>query len=258
MQPSFKLSGLLAACGLWFFTATTEASIVQSALAPGQIGISVTQLFAATPGDSIDSSLRPSAMAAPSQAIHLGTHTDLFAIGAPANYSEFWVRYQLDGSSYTSVTDPYTQPPAPATTRNAVTGELWLAFNGSTLTVDSSRINGDSTMALNRVNILPNPLSQQSFTNSFGSPFACDPQSQSGCAWNSTLNLAFLSVKDGTLYTSDIGFDVLFTEHVAEGVSVDRQYNIAPVPAPMAVWLMGSGLAGMFGLLRRRSAPSSA
>ena len=42
------------------------------------------------------------------------------------------------------------------------------------------------------------------------------------------------------------------TGHLGQGETEDYKINVAPVPVPGAVWLLGSGLLGLLGVRRKR------
>jgi len=51
---------------------------------------------------------------------------------------------------------------------------------------------------------------------------------------------------------TNIGLLITFSLTPGDSVSFTSNFDVAPVPVPAAVWLFGSGLLGLFGMLRRK------
>lgn len=51
---------------------------------------------------------------------------------------------------------------------------------------------------------------------------------------------------------TSIGILIQFSLTAGDSVSFTSNFDVVPVPVPAAVWLFGSGLFGLFGVLRRR------
>lgn len=261
-----------------------NATIVQSALAPNKIGISVEQLMATTAGNVAlpTTGNRPAAMANASKGINLGTNTDIFAIGTPLNYSEFWVRYTLDSSSSKNNSyilwddDSYEYT---VTENSSITGDLWLKFdinNQQFAAFDEQLMGTDIWYYENTSGTGFSPRTNQGNLNSLkgGSTGYPDYAGIAGsnaymyelsggcleCWYVTQLNLAFLELGwDGTkynLFTSSEGFAQIFKNDTNgygyTGELYSTTLNIAPVPVPAAAWLMGSGLIGLIGVARRQ------
>jgi hypothetical protein len=259
---------------------SANATIVQSALAPNKIGISVDQLMATTAGNVAlpTAGNRPAEMANASKGIHLGTNTDLFRIGFLTD--EYWVRYTLDTTSqnlhtYTSWDENGEVQISEST---PLTGHLWLSLDlanqqfamhddllSQSIFYDDGYNNegmfspiankGDLRALKGDGSGYPDYYSSPNSNTYFGVSGACIE-----CDHNATLNLAFLELSwNGTgydLFTTSQGFDQVFT-NTGRGFGYDNeQYstflNIAPVPIPAAAWLMSSALIGLIGISRRR------
>lgn len=254
-----------------------QGSIVRSSLFPPYAELSIPKLFLKPVHSTVinaalasDSTLRPYGMAAPSRAIHLGTNTDIFSVGTPTNTSEYWIRYTLDPSSYRSETnrpwnaDSQSFADSYSTTRTPITGELWFSYRNSVLSLKTSRLHdawvGGAWNSISTTSFM-NPT--QTLADKFVfSQFACDHTGSGGdpyngglgCEWNSEVNLSFLQLKNGELYASNKGFDMVFFEHAKEGETVNHQLNIAyaaPVPLPATLLLLCSGLIGAAGFSQR-------
>lgn len=258
-----------------------EAAQVQSALTANQVGKSVKQLMATTATTNIvlpTGAAKPAAMGNVVAGLHLGTNTDIFAVGTKSgfsiNTSEFWVRYTLDPSSHEYHRYRIWMDESSSESTSPVSGPLWLSFNLTTqsLNMYTEKLSGDLLEYGDTGNFSIHPAQDTTSTLKFGtwgdpdyqilpgtnanlSPGACIE-----CAFSWTLNLSFLQLSwNGSGYdlrTSAQGFDQIYTfsSEFSPHDNVDRYYaNIAPVPVPGALWLFGSSLLGL-ATLRRRTA----
>lgn len=257
-----------------------QAAQVQSALPTNQIGVSVKQLLGTTLTTNIAlpaAGDKPAGMGNAVAGIHLGTNTDIYAVGVRSGNtvyaSEFWVRYSLDASSNEYHQSLRWDEP-PWEYAGPVSGALWLSFNLNTqqLNMYTDKVVGNllqigksaefdihpgtGTTSTLRAGVSGDPdYVIAPYTNSSMQWAACIE-----CDFTYTLNLAFLQLYwTGSAYdlrTSAQGFDQVFTleSYFDFGLeeSTDRYYgNIAPVPVPAAAWLFGSGLLGLVTKRRR-------
>lgn len=52
---------------------------------------------------------------------------------------------------------------------------------------------------------------------------------------------------------SDIGIHMLFDLSAGDSVNFNTSFEVTPVPVPATLWLLGSGLIGLAGFIRRRN-----
>lgn len=273
------LLGLMLASG-------AEATQVQSSLAPSKIGITVNQLLNSTFATNIAlpaSGSKPAGMGNVVAGVHLGTNTDIFAVGTTSgfnvNATEFWVRYTLDSTSYEYSKRPDWENGGNDTTQTTlpVSGALWLSYNSTTglLKGYEDKLTAGSVFGYAYQPEFA-PYGNQGRLQTLSSRYSGDPDytvlpgTNSAPAWGMacvecgfqwTLNLAFLALDwNGSRYdlrTSAQGFDQVFafsSEWPSQRLADRSAANIAPVPVPGALWLFGSSLAGLVAIRRRRIA----
>ncbi|MBN2809134.1 MAG: PEP-CTERM sorting domain-containing protein, partial [Deltaproteobacteria bacterium] len=51
----------------------------------------------------------------------------------------------------------------------------------------------------------------------------------------------------------NFGSQIQATGYLSQGETEDYKINVAPVPVPGAVWLLGSGFLGLLGIRRKRN-----
>jgi hypothetical protein len=266
---------------IFFALNSANATLVQSALSPDKIGISVYQLMATTTGNVAlpTTNQLPSGINSQlTKGINLGTNTDLFTTAD----NKYWLRYSIDSSSVRSTHNPYEYDYEyggyPELSRESITGYLWLGigavswppntdvfmdfgklstplFQVQSTSLYFAGMNVQSPIARSlTANIHGDPDYYTSGNSTFNSPIIvcveCDEKVQ--------LNLSFLELRwDGggySLFTTNQGFDQVFTySRSYNGVPYEKiALNISPVPVPAAAWLMGSGLVGLICLHRRK------
>lgn len=196
------------------------------------------------------SALRPTAMGDALGAVNLGTGTDLFGVGfntSTGSFDEWWVRYTLDPAS----TYAYSLDSDPVIHSFNVTGELWVSFINGVVDVHADRMSGPwggYLGPLDTASLQPGLPLIQSFADTFGNPFACDP-ADGGCDYSSQLNLSFLGLQwNGLSYeltVTPLGNDLLFHEYAYEDGWQEYNLVLASVPVPAAAWLFGSALIGL-------------
>lgn len=259
-----------------------EAAQVESALPDYFVGVSVADLlgpFGISDVAAPSGAARPAGMGNAIAGVHLGTNTDIFAVGNTDDFgraSQFWVRYTLDSTSseYHSYTS-WENPGNPHEYRGPVSGSLWLSFDlgSQSLRMHTDKLSGELFKYSDIADISIDPgvgTISTLFAGGTGHP---DYQYLPGtnayflpgncieCQFEWTLNLAFLQLSwNGSGYdllTSAQGFDQIYTASSRfsfNDVVDEYQANIAPVPVPGALWLFGSSLAGLVAVNRRRSA----
>jgi len=263
-----------------------EAAQVQSALGANKIGISTQQLLSSTLSTNITlptSGNKPTTMGTVVAGIHLGTNTDLFAVGTKSgssvNASEFWVRYTLDASSNEFHQYQSSEYDPVQTSSSPISGSLWLSFNTTTQTFKAySEQLSKPNLFESGSQFLPydNQAAISALFNAgpgfsglpYPGPYAGTNSSINllsfciECDHESSLNLAFLELRwNGTgygLFTSAQGFDQVFlsTDTFSPYAEINSYaLNIAPVPLPGAIWLFSSGLLGLVATRRRKSTP---
>jgi hypothetical protein len=270
--------GLLLAGG-------AEAAPVQSSLTPNQVGITAKQLMSTSFTTNValpSGAAKPTTMGNVVAGVHLGTNTDIFAVGTKSgfsiNASEFWVRYTLDASSNATLTSLPCCEYEPQTTIQPITGSLWISFNQTTqvLSAYTSQLSSFTPFAYTGTSTLQrfdNPaVFNTLYSGGTGHPeYFSLPGSNANlyyltnpcieCNFETSLNLSFVELrKVGSryeLFTSAQGFNQVFVGEEACSIcnwSQTTALNIAPVPVPGALWLFGSGLAGIATVQRRRAA----
>ena len=58
--------------------------------------------------------------------------------------------------------------------------------------------------------------------------------------------------QNGIAVAWDFGDHISATGYLYQGETEDYRINVAPVPVPAAVWLLGSGLLGLIGVRRKK------
>jgi hypothetical protein len=257
-----------------------QATQVQSALPDYMTGMNVADLLWFYSDTAVPASThRPAAMGTATAGAHLGTNTDIFAVGSDFERpTEFWIRYTLDATSqeyhrYINWEDMFG--PSYEST-SSVNGELWVSFNTETqaLAMHTEKLEAGNLLEYSdtvNISLFPEQGTIDTLrSGSNGEPeYGYLPGTNATmlygacieCKFQWTLNLAFLQLSwNGSGYdllTSAQGFDQIyaFSSEFAPNDDVDRyRANIAPVPVPGALWLFGSSVAGLAAMRRRRIA----
>lgn len=209
---------------------------------------------------------KPSAMNSSAyRYVHIGTNTDLFIDASET----IWVAYNLDSSS--KRTEQYSNYDGSTYTSSIpLTGILWLSFNTGTqaFSIYPERVKDIDGYAANFYPQANQSQTQTLFYGHTGFPdYTAFPGNNASiepiflpcieCTYSTRLNLAFLELRavgsEYHLFASDKGHEnVLSIVESFDTYKTSYSFNIAPVPLPSSIWLLGSVLSCLLAIVKRR------
>lgn len=157
--------------------------------------------------------------------------------------------------------DPFIAGSFSITNTSTVTQSFDINFS---LPVSPSFVNGYQTGSLSGSFMDANgdgsaSLSLNDWSGLIDGATAMNLFSYTGPCFGSGCSTSIGTVSNGPLYfsgpvNSTIGIHMLFDLSAGDSVTFDTSYEVTPVPIPATLWLLGSGLIGMAGFIRKRNA----